>query len=99
MEVNGSKAVISFDNIGTGLTTTSKYGYVEGFTIAGKDKKFFWAKAYIERDKVVVYSDNVGEPVAVRFAWANNPDVNLYNKEGLPAAPFQTDDWKWSTRD
>jgi sialate O-acetylesterase len=98
MEIKGSKAVISFDNIGGGLTTTSKYGYVEGFSIAGKDKHFVWAKAYIDGEKITVFSENVSEPVAVRFAWANNPDVNLYNKEGLPAAPFQTDTWKWSTQ-
>ncbi|OJU35220.1 MAG: 9-O-acetylesterase [Bacteroidales bacterium 45-6] len=98
MEIKGSKVVLSFDNIGGGLVATSKYGYVEGFTISGKDKKFVWAKAYIDGDKVVVYSDSVVEPVAVRFAWANNPDVNLFNKEGLPAVPFQTDGWKWSTQ-
>jgi sialate O-acetylesterase len=98
IEIKGPKAIIGFDHIGGGLTTTSKYGYVEGFSIAGKDKKFVWAKAYIDGNNVIVYSDKVSEPVAVRFAWANNPDVNLYNKEGLPAAPFQTDDWKWSTQ-
>lgn len=98
MEINGNKAIITFDHLGSGLMTTNKYGYVEGFTIAGKDKIFVWAKAYIEGDKIVVYSDQVEAPVAVRFAWANNPDVNLYNREGLPASPFRTDDWKWSTR-
>lgn len=98
MEIRGSKVVISYDNVGGGLTTSNKYGYVEGFAIAGKDQQFVWAKAYIDGDKVVVYSDKVTEPVAVRYAWANNPDINLFNKEQLPAAPFRTDSWRWSTQ-
>lgn len=91
MDINGNKAIIYFDNIGKGLYTTSKYGYVEGFAIAGADNNFEWAKAYIDGDKLIVYSDNISTPVSVRYSWSNNPDVNLYNKEGLPAAPFRTD--------
>lgn len=98
MEIKGSEAIISFDNVGGGLVTTNKYGYVEGFSIAGKDKKFVWAKARIDGEKIIVCSDRVSDPAAVRYAWANNPDVNLFNAEGLPASPFQTDDWKWSTQ-
>ena len=72
-----------------------KYGYAKGFAIAGEDKKFVWAKAYLDGDKVVVYSDEIKNPVAVRYAWGNNPDdANLYNKEGLPASSFRTDDWE-----
>ena len=97
MNVVAGKIVISFDNVWSGLFTNSKYGYLEGFAIAGADRKFVWAKAYIDGDKVVVYSDDVKNPLAVRYAWGNNPDVNLFNKEGLPAAPFQTDNWKWTT--
>jgi sialate O-acetylesterase len=71
-----------------------KYGYLKGFAIAGKDRKFHWAEATIDDDEVVVSSAAVKNPVAVRYAWANNPnDANLYNKEGLPASPFRTDDW------
>lgn len=92
--VTGDKAVIEFDNVGGGLKICDHYGYLKGFTIAGADKKFYWAKAYVENNKVVVFSDKVGQPVAVRYGWATNPDdVNLYNVEGLPASPFRTDDW------
>jgi len=98
INISGNKAVISFNNVANGLIVKDKYGYVEGFTIAGADKKFVWAKAYIDGDKVVVYSDNINNPVAVRYSWANNPDVNLFNKEGLPAAPFRTDNWKGITQ-
>lgn len=68
-------------------------GELKGFTIAGADHKFHPAKARIVNDKVVVSSEEVPFPVAVRYGWANNPDCNLYNKAGLPASPFRTDDW------
>jgi sialate O-acetylesterase len=95
MEVNGNQVVLQFDNIGTGLMVKNKYGYLNSFCIAGSDHKFVWAKAFIvPGNKVVVSSDAVGEPVAVRYAWADNPDdANLYNREGLPASPFRTDNW------
>lgn len=96
--IQDNKAIVSFDNIGEGLVVKNKYGYIEGFTIAGADKKFEWAKAYLDGDRVVVYTDKISNPVAVRYSWANNPDVNLYNKNGLPAAPFRTDDWKGLTQ-
>lgn len=92
MQKDGNKVILTFDNVGGGLVTKSKYGYVNGFSIAGKDKEFVWAKAYIDGDKIVVYNDKISNPVAVRYAWGNNPDVNLYNQEGLPAVPFRTDD-------
>ena len=64
------------------------------FAIAGADKKFVWAKAAIEGNRVVVWSEQVQDPVAVRYAWADNPEgANLYNKEGLPASSFRTDNW------
>lgn len=92
MQVGGNKAIIEFDNIGGGLIARDKYGYLKGFSIAGDDKVFHWAKAYIENNRVIVYSEKVEKPSAVRYAWANNPDdVNLYNKEMLPAVPFRTD--------
>ncbi|MDR0824843.1 MAG: sialate O-acetylesterase [Prevotella sp.] len=91
MNITGNKAVIEYNNVDKGLSVNNKYGYIEGFAIAGADKKFEWAKAYLDGDKVVVYSEKVANPVAVRYSWSNNPDVNLFNKEGLPAAPFRTD--------
>ncbi len=98
MNIDGDKAIIEFGNADNGFVVKNKYGYIEGFTIAGADKKFVWAKAYIDGNKVVVYSDQVKNPVAVRYSWANNPDVNLFNKEGLPAVPFRTDNWKGITQ-
>ena len=68
-----------------------------GFTIAGADKKFYNADARIEGDTVVVTSPAVKEPVAVRFGWSNYPVVNLFNKEGVPASPFRTDEWPGTT--
>lgn len=99
MKVEGNKSILYFTNTGSGLMAKDKYGYVKGFAIAGADKKFVWAKAYISNNTVVVYSEEVTKPVAVRYGWANNPeDVNLYNQEGLPASPFRTDDWKGITQ-
>jgi sialate O-acetylesterase len=98
MNIEGNKAIISYTNTGKGLSVNNKYGYVEGFAVAGPDKKFEWAKAYIDEDKVVVYSDKVANPVAVRYSWSNNPDVNLFNGAGLPAVPFRTDSWKGITQ-
>jgi sialate O-acetylesterase len=66
---------------------------LEGFAVAGSDRKFVWANAKISGDEIVVSSPAVSEPVAVRYAWADNPICNLYSKEGLPASPFRTDDW------
>lgn len=94
METEVNKIVISFDHIGTGLTARDKYGYLKEFSVAGDDRKFYWAKAEIKGNKVVVYSEKVAKPIAVRYAWADNPaDANFYNKEGLPASPFRTDTW------
>jgi sialate O-acetylesterase len=92
MKVDGNSIVLSFDHVGGGLV--AKGGEeLKGFAIAGADKKFVWADAKIEGDTVVVSSEKVAEPVAVRYAWADNPVCNLYNKEDLPASPFRTDDW------
>ncbi|CAA9444455.1 MAG: Sialic acid-specific 9-O-acetylesterase [uncultured Phycisphaerae bacterium] len=74
-------------------------GAVKGFAVAGEDKKWHWADATIDGESVVVRSDKVARPVAVRYAWAHNPPTNLYNAAGLPAAPFRTDDWKGVTAD
>jgi sialate O-acetylesterase len=94
MRIEGDQIRVSFKGTGSGLTARDRYGYLKGFTVAGKDKRFTWAIAEIDGNSVVVKSTNVKKPVAVRYAWANNPaDANLYNKEGLPASPFRTDDW------
>lgn len=91
MKVNGNKIILSFTNIGSGLVTKGG-GDLKYFAIAGADKRFVWAKAKINGDKVVVWNDKILNPVAVRYAWADNPEgANLYNKEGLPASPFRTD--------
>jgi len=95
MEVQGNKAILHFEHVGGGLV--AKGELLKGFSIAGADKKFVWADAKIEGDTVVVSSDKVAEPVAVRYGWADNPVCNLYNKAGLPASPFRTDTWRGVT--
>lgn len=83
---------ISFDYASGGLQTINDAVPV-GFAIAGADKIFYWADAQIQGDQIHLTADEVSTPVAVRYAWAVNPATNLYNKEGLPAIPFRTDDW------
>ncbi|MBN2019642.1 MAG: hypothetical protein JW749_05395 [Sedimentisphaerales bacterium] len=92
MGVEGNKAILHFDHVNGGLIVKGGE-QLKGFAIAGQDKKFLWADAKVEGDTVVVSSDKVVEPVAVRYGWAINPVCNLYNKAGLPASPFRTDDW------
>jgi sialate O-acetylesterase len=90
IKISGGKAELTFSNTGSGLI--AKGGDLKYFSIAGADKKFVWAKAKLEGNKVIVWSDEVKNPEAVRYAWADNPEgANLYNKEGLPASPFTTD--------
>jgi sialate O-acetylesterase len=93
----GNRIRINFTNTGSGLSTRDGKE-VTGFAIAGKDHTFYWAKARIEGDHVIVYTDNVKEPEAVRYAWADNPECNLINSEKLPAIPFRTDKWKGITQ-
>ncbi|MGA0560664.1 sialate O-acetylesterase [Larkinella sp. VNQ87] len=98
MQINGNKALLTFDHVGSWLMSTDKYGYLKGFEVAGADQQFHWAKAEIQGDKVVVYANTVTTPVAVRYGWADdNGEVNLYNQAGLPAVPFRTDTWKGIT--
>jgi sialate O-acetylesterase len=81
--------VIDFDKAGGDLVIT-KDGVLHHIAIAGADKKYVWAKAKVQGKKLVVWSDDVAEPVSVRYAWADNPEgANLYNKAGLPASPFE----------
>ena len=88
----GSAIRLAFRQVGEGLC--AKGENLQGFAIAGADRKFVEAEARIEGETVVVSSPEVPEPVAVRYAWADNPVCNLYNAAGLPASPFRTDDWK-----
>ncbi|MCS6852786.1 MAG: sialate O-acetylesterase [Gemmataceae bacterium] len=91
MTVDGSKAVLHFRHVGSGLV--AKGDKLTGFTICGEDRRFVPAEARIEGHTVVISSPQVARPVAVRYGWANYPVVNLWNKEGLPATPFRTDDF------
>ena len=88
-EVKDNQIILSFSEIGSGLVTHDKYGYLKGFTLAGKDKKHYWAKACIAGDKVVIYYNPEEPPIELAYNWADNPDGTLYNKEGLPAHPFR----------
>jgi len=90
----GSKVVLRFESIGSGLVAGRK-GKINSFAIAGKDRVWHWADAQIDQDSVILSSPKVKQPVAVRYAWAMNPSGRnlLYNQEGFPASPFRTDDW------
>lgn len=104
IKVEGSTIRVSFDHVGSGMIVGDKVGLdpvkeikdgkLARFAIAGEDKKWFWAEATIDGDTVVVKSADVAKPVAVRYAFSMNPEgANLYNKEGIPASPFRSDDW------
>ncbi|MDE3253209.1 MAG: sialate O-acetylesterase [Bacteroidota bacterium] len=91
MMIQGNRITVSFRHTGSGLM--SKGDALDGFAVAGSDRKFYWADATISGNKVILSCAQVSHPVAVRYAWAINPPAGLYNKEGLPATPFRTDDW------
>ncbi|MDF2193702.1 sialate O-acetylesterase [Paraflavitalea sp. CAU 1676] len=94
MKAAGNKIELSFSHAQSGFMVKDKYGYIKGFEIAGADKKFYFAQALVSGDKLIVWSDKVAAPVAVRYAWADDmPEANLYNKDGFPAVPFRTDNW------
>jgi len=88
--IEGNKIILSFTNVGSGLSANDDEDLRE-FAVAGADKKFVWANATIVGDKIEVSNTKITTPMYVRYAWADNPDVNFYNKEGLPASPFKTD--------
>jgi sialate O-acetylesterase len=95
MEKDGKKVVLTFRHAGGGLRTFD-VAQVRGFAVASDDRKFVRAEARVvgkDKDKVEVWSDEVSEPAAVRYAWADNPVCNLYSQAGLPVTPFRTDDW------
>lgn len=91
--VSGGKITLKFTHTGKGLAFANG-SVLQGFLIAGENKKFVWADAQIDGDTVIVSSKDVAQPAAVRYAWSGNfPWANLFNKDGLPAQPFRTDDW------
>ncbi len=93
MKIEGAKIRVNFDK-----KPIAKNGKLKHFAIAGADKKFVWADAEIDGNSVLVSSAAIASPVAVRYAWANNPDgCNLYSEAGLPASPFRTDNWAGAT--
>ncbi|MGH7139485.1 MAG: sialate O-acetylesterase, partial [Pirellulales bacterium] len=99
VEKADGKIVLTFDHVGPGLKTFD-VPEVRGFAIAGDDKTFVWAEAKIVgNDKIEVWNDEVQEPMAVRYAWADNPVCNVYSRNGLPLTPFRTDDWPGVTAD
>jgi sialate O-acetylesterase len=93
----GSQIVVHFDHACGGLVTKDGGG-VKGVAIAGADRKFVWADAKVVGDTIVAGSPQVPQPVAVRYAWADNPVCNLYSKAGLPVCPFRSDDWPGITQ-
>lgn len=96
MAVEADHVRLRFKHVDGGLAP-NWLGKVKGFAIAGQDGQFVWADAKIDGDSVLVSSDQVAVPVAVRYGWADNPECTLYNKFGLPASPFRTDDWPGAT--
>ena len=96
MEKQGNKIIVAFDHVGSDAKAWRPFDVAEprGFTIAGADRKFVPAQAAVAADgRIEVWSDTVAEPVAVRYAWADNPVCNMYSADGLPLTPFRTDDF------
>ncbi len=98
MKIEGNKIRVTIDTFGSKLYSFDT-PQPQGFAIAGADRKFHWAEAKLEGNDVIVWCDAVTEPVAVRYAWADNPVCNLQNDAGLPVTPFRTDDWPGITED
>ncbi len=98
MKIKGNKIMLYFNTFGSALKVNNNNNNNNGlkeFSIAGADKKFVWAKAEIKDGKIIVHNNNIKHPIAVRYAWANNPDkANLISTEELPISPFRTDDWE-----
>ena len=92
MKNEGGKVLLSFDHTDDGLSFKN-FEKLKGFTICGSDKKFVEAEAKIIGNEVLVWNESIKDPAAVRYAWADNPNCNLYNNANLPASPFRTDDW------
>jgi sialate O-acetylesterase len=91
IQIEGSQIRVKFSSLGSGLAVKDESGAIRGFEIAGTDGRFRGARARTDGKDIVVFSDTVPHPVAVRYDWMDRPDGNLYNVEGLPALPFRTD--------
>ena len=100
MQLEGNKVRLTFTNCGGGLISRLAHESIApiGFAVAGADRKFVWAQARIDGASIVVWNEHITQPVAVRYGWADNPEVSLFNREGLPAAPFRTDDWPFNQK-
>ncbi|MWB93582.1 hypothetical protein GON26_04365 [Flavobacterium sp. GA093] len=97
-EIKGNQIILTFNHTGSGLTASDNSENVKGFEIAGADKVFYSAKAIIKNNKIIVSSEKVPNPVAVHYGWADDDtEINLFNKEKLPASPFRTDNWEMIT--
>jgi sialate O-acetylesterase len=98
LKITGNKALITFDCFGSSLRPFDVEQAI-GFAVCGEDKVWHWAKGAVQaKDKVEVWSESVANPVAVRYAWADNPVCNLFSNDGLPVTPFRTDDFDMVTR-
>ncbi|MBK6588033.1 MAG: hypothetical protein IPG22_07025 [Acidobacteria bacterium] len=98
MKIVGKVIIVTFDNVAAGLATSDGSEIVKGVEIAGSDQRFFPATGKVVGNTIVVSSPDVAAPVAVRFGWIGDASANnLFNKEGFPAVPFRTDDWKTLT--
>lgn len=95
LSLSRGRAILSFDHVGGGLE--ARGGPLTGFQICGSDREWVWADAEIQRSRVIVSSPQVPEPIAVRYGWSDFPVVNLFNREGLPATPFRTDNFPATT--
>ena len=94
MEIKDGMATLDFDHVSNGGLYAFDVEEVRGFAMAGEDRQFKWAQAKIQgRNKVEVSHTEIPNPVAVRYGWADNPVVNLYDRNGLPVTPFRTDQW------
>jgi sialate O-acetylesterase len=97
MKIEGKRLRLLFDHADGGFLIKNG-DKPKGFALAGVDRKFVWAEATVEGQTIVVSHPAIAQPVAARYAWSVNPECNLYNKAGLPASPFRTDDWPEVTR-
>jgi sialate O-acetylesterase len=96
--ITGNKALVTLDTFGGSLRTVD-VSEVKGLAICGEDKKWVWATAKIVgNDKLEVSAPSVAKPIAVRYAWADNPVANLFSKDGLPVTPFRSDDFEMITK-
>jgi sialate O-acetylesterase len=95
-QTEGATVRVHFSDVEGGLTTSDQES-VREFAVAGGNRRFAAARVRIENDHIVAQSDKVPDPIAVRYAWSNDPRCNLVNTIGLPAAPFRTDDWPGKT--